>query len=363
MYTDRKEHSVNRDSLLLDLIQSGFPVEERPFNALGDMLELSEDEAFDLTGNLIDSGVIRQIGPFFDSKRLSFKSTLAAALVEPRSVDNAARYVNSFHEVTHNYLRAHHYNLWFTLIAREDSRIEEILDLVKSLDGVEALYNLPALKMFKIQVDFNITGEAKRRIDGSRGEGISGEGISGEGISGEAGRIEGNLIEASRKEGSLEDRPLPGLQEKEMNLIRAIQNGIPVVKKPFESVAASLGEEQSWVIHKITEWQGKGVIRRFGAALRHHRAGFIHNAMVVWLVPADDEDRIGRLFAESQNVSHCYIRPAFPDFPWNLYTMIHSQTEEGLLQAIEALREKSGIESFLVLESIKEYKKTSPQYF
>ncbi|MHC9544795.1 MAG: hypothetical protein AB9903_35220 [Vulcanimicrobiota bacterium] len=319
---------MNRDSLLLDRIQSGFPVEECPFNALGDMLELSEEEAFDLTGNLIDSGVIRQIGPFFDSKRLGFKSTLAVALVEPRSVDKAARYVNSFHEVTHNYLRAHHYNLWFTLIAREDSRIEEILDLVKSLDGVEALYNLPALKMFKIQVDFNITGEAK-----------------------------------SRREGSLEDRPLPGLQQREKKLIRAIQNGIPVVKKPFESVAASLGEEQSWVIQKITEWQGKGVIRRFGAALRHHRAGFIHNAMVVWSVPADDEDRIGRLFAENQNVSHCYIRPVFPDFPWNLYTMIHSQTEEGLLQAIEALREKSAIESFLVLESIKEYKKTSPQYF
>ncbi|MGV8122950.1 MAG: hypothetical protein AB2L14_24585 [Candidatus Xenobiia bacterium LiM19] len=347
MYTDRKEHSVNRDSLLLDLIQSGFPVEERPFNALGDMLELSEDEAFSLTGNLIDSGVIRQIGPFFDSKRLGFKSTLVAALVAPWCVDKAARYVNRFNEVTHNYLRNHKYNLWFTLIAREDSRIEEILDLVMSRDGVEALYNLPALKMFKIQVDFSITGEAKSRGEGSR----------------KGSRGEGSRRKGSRGEASLEDRPLPGLQEKEINLIRAIQNGIPVVKKPFESVAASLGEEQSWVIQKITEWQEKGVIRRFGAALRHHRAGFIHNAMVVWLVPACDEDRIGRLFAESRSVSHCYIRPVFPDFPWNLYTMIHSRTEEGLLQTIGVLREKSGIESILVLESIKEYKKNEPSVF
>ena len=270
---------MNRDSLLLDCIQSGFPVEERPFNALGDMLELSEDEALGLTVNLIDSEVIRQIGPFFDSKRLGFKSTLVAALVEPRCVDNAARYVNSFNEVTHNYLRAHHYNLWFTLIAREDSRIEGILDLVKSRDGVEALYNLPALKMFKIQVDFSITGEAKSRREGSRGEGIGGEGSRGEGIGGEGSRedgsredgsrgegsrTEGNRKEANRGEGSRQDKPLPDLQEREKNLIRTIQNGIPVEKKPFESVAASLGEEQSWVIHKITEWQEKGVIRRFG---------------------------------------------------------------------------------------------------
>ena len=357
MFTDRKDHSLRSDSILLDRIQSGFPVEEHPFKALGDILGISEDEALNLTGNLIDSGVIRQIGPFFDSRRLGFKSTLAAASVEPRCVEEASRYINSFHEVTHNYLRAHQYNLWFTLIAREDSRIEEILDLVKGRDGVEALYNLPALKMFKIQVDFSITGEAKQRREVNR-EVIRGEVISGEVIRGEVIRRGGICREAV-----LGDRSPSGLQEREKNLIRALQNGIPAEKKPFESVATSLGEEQSWVIKKITLWQENGVIRRFGAALRHHRAGFSHNAMVVWSVPADEEDRIGRLFAEGRSVSHCYIRPVFPNFPWNLYTMIHSRTEEGLLQTIELLREKSGIESFLALESIKEYKKTSPQYF
>ncbi len=319
---------MSRDSILLDRIQSDFPVEERPFRALGAMLELSEDETLDLIADLIDNGLIRQIGPFFDSKRLGFRSTLVAAMVEPGSVDEVALYINLFKEVTHNYLRAHLCNLWFTLIAEEDSRIEEILNLVRARKGVRALHNLPARKMYKINVDFSITGKAKRR----RAEVIR-------------------------------DGAIPDLKDREKKLIHAIQNGIPIEKKPYESIAASLGEEESWIIDTIREWMEKGVIRRFGAALRHHRAGFCHNAMVVWSVPADDEDRTGRIFAGNDNVSHCYTRPVFPGFPWNLYTMIHSQTKDGLLKILAEMREKSAIESFLMIESMKEYKKSSPRYF
>jgi DNA-binding Lrp family transcriptional regulator len=320
---------VKKDSaVLLDHIQSGFPVEERPFKAIGDLSGLSEDDVVAAVGDLIAGGIVRQIGPFFDSKRLGFKSTLIAARVDPECADEAAAYISRFSEVTHNYQRAHEYNIWFTLIARSEARIEEILSLVNAGKGVLGLQNLPARKMFKIKVDFSVSGREKRHGDLRPAQG----------------------------------EPLE-LQERDKLLIKAVQQGIPIEKTPFDKVASSIGEEQAWVIEKLGEWIEKGVIRRFGAALRHHGAGFVHNAMVVWSVPAEDEERIGRLFAAESSVSHCYLRPVFPGFPWSLYTMLHSQTEEGLAQAIERLRQESFISDFLILKSVKEYKKTSPHYF
>lgn len=314
--------------ILLDHIQSGFPVEERPFKAIGDLIGLSEDDVMAAVGDLIAGGTVRQIGPFFDSKRLGFTSTLIAIRVDPECADETAAYISGFSEVTHNYQRAHEYNIWFTLIARDEARVEEILGLVITRKGVMSLQNLPARRMFKIRVDFSVGGGKKRH--------------------GAERPIWGGPIE---------------LQEREKRLIREVQQGIPIEKTPFIKVASSIDDEQSWVIDKLREWIEKGVIRRFGAALRHHRAGFVHNAMVVWSVPAKDEERIGRLFAGNGNVSHCYLRPVFPGFPWSLYTMIHSQTEEGLARTIDSLRDESSIRDFLVLKSMKEYKKTSPQYF
>jgi siroheme decarboxylase len=316
------------DRMLLDLIQSNFPIEESPYAALGERLNLTEEETLALTARLRDSGLIKRIGPFFDSKRLGFRSTLVAARVEPEQVEQVAAFVNEFHEVTHNYLRAHGFNLWFTLIASREERIEEIIASVRRQVGVADIHNLPSRRMYKIHVDFSFTGEDR----------------------------------APQHEPEENDTPV-SLDEREIELIRLMQHGIPFEKKPFEILAKSLNDESEWVIGKIRGWKRKGMLRRFGAALSHRQAGFSHNAMVVWEVAGEDEDRVGKAFASHQSVSHCYLRPPFNDFPFSLYTMIHGQSSDEIEKTIECLKKEGGLGRCLVLESCKEYKKSSPLYF
>ncbi len=316
---------MNKKPLLLDRLQARFPIEERPFLSLGEELGIPEEEVVSQVRELVEEGLVRRIGPFFDSRRLGFESTLVAARVEAGRVDAVAHEVNLFKEVTHNYLRDHRVNLWFTLIAPCQKRIDEILGCVGALPGVHDVHNLPSRRFFKLNADFSAL---KGALSVTRG-------------------------------GAFVPVDLDG---REKRLIHMMQDGIPITVRPFESIAGELREESSWVISKINEWLGNGIIRRFGAAIRHHQAGFSHNAMVVWAVPEEDEEKTGRGFAECREVSHCYLRPAFPGFPWTLYTMIHARSQQQMEGIIRMLREMSGIDDFLVLASLREYKKTSPRF-
>lgn len=158
------ERTVDRiDRKILNIVQSGFPVVERPFKALAEEVGVTEVEALERVTALRESGVIRKIGPVFDSQKLGYKSTLVAMAVPPARLEDAARVVSRYPEVTHNYGRATagarrgagRYNLWFTLIAPTVSRIEEILHEVRQETGVTDVLNLPAVRLFKIKVEFS----------------------------------------------------------------------------------------------------------------------------------------------------------------------------------------------------------------
>ncbi len=144
--------SVDRD--LLNMIQTDFPLDPRPYRVLGEQLGITEDEALSRVKVLAGSGVIRRIGPSFDSRRLGYASTLAAVKVPPERLEEVAALVSSYPQVTHNYGRDHEYNLWFTLVCPNRQEIERIAEEIVERAGVGGLRLLPADRMFKIRVEF-----------------------------------------------------------------------------------------------------------------------------------------------------------------------------------------------------------------
>ncbi len=144
------------DKKILNRVQSDFPVESRPFAVLGDELDLSEKEVLERVKKLKEKGYIRHLGPIFDPRAIGYVSTLCTLKAPSDKIDEIAEVINSFPEVTHNYLRDHQYNIWFTLIARSGDRIQKIIDKIKEKVGIEEILNLPAEHFFKLKVKFKI---------------------------------------------------------------------------------------------------------------------------------------------------------------------------------------------------------------
>ena len=144
------------DRKILNAIQSDFPITERPYEALGRQLGLSEEEVLQRVKRLKEEGIIRRIGGNFHSSKLDFKSTLCAAKVPEEKIESFVKVVNRHPGVTHNYLRNHEFNVWFTFIAPSFEAIEHSLKQISDITGVREVYSLPAVKMFKIKVDFEV---------------------------------------------------------------------------------------------------------------------------------------------------------------------------------------------------------------
>ena len=152
------------DRRILDIIQTGFPLETRPYAHIGAAVGLSEEEVFNRVRLMRERGYIRRIGANFDSLKLGFKSTLCAAKVPENRLAEFIREVNSHAGVTHNYLRNHAYNVWFTVIAKDMNAIRRIVDDIAQKTGITAL-NLPATAIYKIRVDFPLEREHNVHTD------------------------------------------------------------------------------------------------------------------------------------------------------------------------------------------------------
>jgi DNA-binding Lrp family transcriptional regulator len=142
------------DRAILNEIQSHFPLVPRPYAEMGQRLGATEAEVLTRVQHLHDAGIIRRIGANFTSRKLGYTSTLCAARVPPETLERFAAVVNRYPGVTHNYLRKHRYNVWFTLIAESTGRLAEILEEIRKASGVDEILSLPAKEIFKIKVDF-----------------------------------------------------------------------------------------------------------------------------------------------------------------------------------------------------------------
>lgn len=146
-YTDRK---------LLNLIQTDFPLVPEPYWEIGEVLGIGEDEVIGRIRLLLENGVIRRLGGIFDSRKLGYTGTLCAMRVAEDRIDEVATVVNSFPGVTHNYIREHSFNMWFTVLAQSKEKLDEILDKIKENTGIEEIITLPAENIFKIRVKFDL---------------------------------------------------------------------------------------------------------------------------------------------------------------------------------------------------------------
>jgi DNA-binding Lrp family transcriptional regulator len=147
------------DSQILQELQDNFPLSERPYDIVADRLQISQEEIWERVQLMLDKGVIRRMGASLDSNKLGFRSTLAAVSVAPELVDRAAEIIGQFYEVTHSYLRNDDFNIWFTLIAVDDDRIENILEQIRKALSLERskVLNLPMKRLFKLDARFRVS--------------------------------------------------------------------------------------------------------------------------------------------------------------------------------------------------------------
>src|SRR4051794_28145381 len=244
-------------------MQGKFPIEPRPYLRVAELAEVSEDEVLRRVQHLIDERIIRQVTPIFDTRALGYASMLVAAKVDPENPHRAAKVINAHPGVSHNYLRNHDFNIWFTIATEPDSKLglEGTLDVLAAEAGAESVRQLPTLKLFKIRMDLEMEGGTDA------------------------------LATPAQATEPIELEPQP-YDERDIAVIRALQGDLPVVPEPYAPAAAALGLDEQQLLDPLSAMQERGLLRRVAAILYHRRAGFSANGMGVWEVP---EERIGEV--------------------------------------------------------------------
>ena len=322
------------DRRLLNLLQGKFPLEPRPFLRVAELAELSEAEVLARTQRLLDERIIRQVTPIFDTRVLGYRSMLVAARVDPEHPWRAARIVNSHPGVSHNYLRNHDFNMWFTIAVEPGSRLglEGTLDVLAELTGAESVRQLPTIRLFKIRMDLEMEGGT---------EALSTPGVAED----------------------FEEPEAIELSDLDVAVIQTLQGDLPVVEEPYAPTAAALGIDQTRLLEHLESMKERRALRRVAAILFHRRAGFSANGMGVWKVPEDRILELGPAMAAFRGISHCYQRPTYADWPYSVFTMAHGRSKEECDAILDSIAESTGIEERSTLYSSTEFKKVRLLYF
>lgn len=323
------------DRALLNLMQGSFPLDPQPYARVAELAGVPEQQVLADVQRLLDDRIIRQVTPIYDTRALGYGSMLVAAKIDPENPWRAAKIVNSHPGVSHNYLRNHEYNMWFTLAVEEDSPLglQGTLDVLQDLTGAESIRQLPTLKLFKIRMDLEMQGDTKA---------LSSPGVAVE------------PIELEKQDYDELDR----------EVIRATQGDLPVVSEPWAPAAERLGMSVEALLAHLEGMTERGLLRRVAAILFHRRAGFSANGMGVWQVPDDRIQEIGPRMAAFRGISHCYERPTYADWKYQIFTMAHGRSKDecdAILDAIAA--QFPEIQDRATLYSSTEFKKIRLLYF
>jgi DNA-binding Lrp family transcriptional regulator len=322
------------DKKLLNLMQGSFALRPDPFKGVAELAGITEQETMERVQYLLDKRIIREITPIFDTRALGYSSMLVAAKVDPAHPHRAAQFINSHPGVTHNYLRNHDFNLWFTLAVEPDSTLglDGTLDVMTAKTGAESIRQLPTLKLFKIRMDL----EMEQGTD--------------------ALKTAGEAVEP------LELDPIE-LNELDIAVIKATQGPMEVRPDPYTPASERLGLPVAHVLARLESLRERGGLRRVAAILYHRRAGFSANGMGVWAVPDGEILDTGRQMAAFRGISHCYQRPTYADWPYSVFTMAHGRSKEECDAVLDAIAESTGISERATLYSSTEFKKVRMLYF
>jgi DNA-binding Lrp family transcriptional regulator len=322
------------DKRLLNLMQGQFHIAPRPYQHVAAQAGISEEEVLARVQHLLDERIIRQVTPIFDTRALGYSSMLVAAKVDPENPWRAANVINAHPGVSHNYLRNHEFNIWFTIATEPDSPLglEGTLEALADLAGAESVRQLPTLKLFKIRMDLEM----------------------------EAGTDA--LARAAEAAEPAETEAQP-YDDFDRAVIRATQGDMPVIPEPYAPAAAELGLTQERLLEHLRGMQERRLLRRVAAILFHRRAGFSANGMGVWKVPDESILDLGKRMASFRGISHCYQRPTYPDWPYSVFTMAHGRSKEECDAILDSIAADTGIEERSTLYSSTEFKKIRLLYF
>ncbi|MPZ48938.1 MAG: AsnC family transcriptional regulator [Dehalococcoidia bacterium] len=323
------------DGAILNHIQDDFPLTQRPFAVLAEKFGIDERTVLERLQAARESGVLRQVSAIFDTTALGYRSSLVAARIAPERLAEGAAIINSHPGVSHNYRRNHDFNVWFTVAVPPEASLEWTVERLGQISGAESVRRLPTLKLYKIGVSLDMTGE--RPLDARGAPEYSDD----------------RRQEASRIAVTDFDR----------DLVRALQDDIELTEEPFAAPAARAGLSQERLLDEALRLQRQGHLRRFAAILRHRKAGFTANGMAVWAVPEADTEETGPVMASFRSVSHCYRRPVYPDWPYSIFTMIHARSKAECEATADAIAAATGVSERAMLYSSTEYKKIRLTYF
>ena len=319
--------SESSRNALLRAIQAGVPFARRPFAALGEALELSEAGVLTGLRDLREQRILREISAVLEGSALGYDSALVAGEIAGDQLDATVEVVNRHPTVTHNYLRNHRYNLWFTIAVPAHMSLEATLEILAREAGVARFQPLRRTHTFKIGVNFdpetlkNRTTTTRTRV---------------------AAPIEVSAADARQ--------------------FRALQSPLPLEERPFDVLAQRAGVSVEALLAFAQRHLG-GAIRRYVGTVRHRRLGVRENGMVVWRVPEERVEAVGQRLAEAPEVSHCYARNPMEGFPYTLYSMVHGPDRAACEQTARMLSERTGIADCAVLFSEREFKKVRLRYF
>jgi siroheme decarboxylase len=322
------------DRKLLNLLQGSFPIAPRPFEHVAGLAGVPEEEVLTRTKRLLDERIIREVTPIFDTRVLGYCSMLVAAKVDPENPWRAAKIINSHPGVSHNYLRDHDFNIWFTVATEPGSALglEGTLEVLGQLTGAESVRQLPTLRLFKIRMDLEMEKGTE------------------------------TLAAAAEAVDHREPEAIE-LSDLDIAVIRATQGPMDVVPEPFARAAVELGISQGALLEHLESMRERRALRRVAAILFHRRAGFSANGMGVWRVPEDRILEVGPRMASFRGISHCYQRPTYEDWPYSVFTMAHGRSKEECDAILDSIAEDTGIEERRTLYSSTEFKKIRLRYF
>jgi len=320
------------DKELLNEIQWTFPLVTRPFDAIAKKFDTTPEIIKEKLKNLKEIGVLRQLSAIFDTRKLGYTSSLVAMEIEHDELDHVASQINRHPGVSHNYERDHQFNLWFTLAVPPGADLNDELEKFNVLKGIKKVRMLPTLQLFKIGVKLDLVDDKKHDIAPS---------------------------EEKKEIKNIEFKPT----EQDKDFIRELQKDMEIIDEPFVKAAKNLGITEDEVFTKMKHYEDVGVMRRFAAILRHRQVGFTANGMIVWKVPEDRITSVGETLGSFPQVSHCYERPTYDDWPYNVFSMIHCKTHDEAYDVAKTIQDQINVDEYKILFSSREFKKTRVEYF
>ncbi len=320
------------DKELLNEIQWTFPLVTRPFDAIAKKFDTTPEIIKEKLNNLKEIGVLRQLSAIFDTRKLGYTSSLVAMEIEHDKLEYVASQINRHPGVSHNYERDHQFNLWFTLAVPPGADLDSELEKFNVLKGIKKVRKLPTLQLFKIGVKLDMVDDKKHEI---------------------APTEEKKEIKNIKFEPTEDDK----------DFIRELQKDMEIIDEPFVKAANNLGITEDELFSKMKHYESLGVLRRFAAILRHRQVGFTANGMIVWKVPEDRITSVGETLGSFPQVSHCYERPTYDDWPYNVFSMIHCKTHDEAYDVAKTIQNQIDVNDYKILFSSREFKKTRVEYF